>query len=250
MLLLSVAHQVHVDELLHLGKRGFLSRDWCPCPERCPHPGWLCSTEKASRVPWPHHADPHLVQGHLGGVFSWTRDILSRLDLQGLGCPLSHPQLAPVYSWRWTRETPPWEHSPLCSYRPHSSPRRGTGLRRSFPGQSSRWWGQGRGRTRREDASTHWGLGPQAAKEGSWILKLLPQGIPFDPPHRHNSLHGLQLEGILVGVQHRLQVIVPGGDTKGQLRAQRWGRGSQSVGFRQKEATWAGKAGLNHKGRW
>lgn len=30
------------------------------------------------------------------------------------------------------------------------------------------------------------------------------------PAHRHNPLHGLQLEGILVGVQHLLQVIMPG----------------------------------------
>ena len=144
-------------------------------------PQWLRSTEKASRVPWPHHADPHLVQGHLGGVFSWTRDILSRLDLQGLGCPLSHPQLAPVYSWRWTRETPPWEHSPLCSYRPHSSPRRGTGLRRSFPGQSSRWWGQGRGRTRREDASTHWGKVHKQPRRALGSSSSSPKGSPLTP---------------------------------------------------------------------
>jgi hypothetical protein len=39
------------------------------------------------------------------------------------------------------------------------------------------------------------------------------------PSYCHNPLHGLQLEGVLVGVQHLFQVIMPGGKgTEGQMR--------------------------------
>ena len=56
-------------------------------------------------------------------------------------------------------------------------------------------------------------------------------------------------ESLLVSsISFRSSCLV--GDTRGQLRAQQWGWGYQSVGSRQKEGTWAGKAGLNQKGRW
>lgn len=80
--------------------------------------------------------------------------------------------------------------------------------------------GQGRGRKGRERASTQ--QRRSTGDQDSLTLGPPPPGEGPSPPapaHRHDPLHGLQLEGVFVGVQHLLQVVMPGGGTRGQLRA-------------------------------
>lgn len=51
------------------------------------------------------------------------------------------------------------------------------------------------------------------------------------PSYRHNPLHGLQLEGIFIGVQHLFEVIMPSGRSEGQIR--NGGEGHESPVSRQ-----------------
>lgn len=85
------------------------------------------------------------------------------------------------------------------------------------------------------------GGGAQGAKESCSLSPgPFPKEVPFLPlpaPHRHYPLHGLQLEGILVGVQHLLQVVMPSERHKRSAEGTEWGWGYYLGGSRQKGGT-------------
>lgn len=57
------------------------------------------------------------------------------------------------------------------------------------------------------------------------------------PSYRHNPLHGLQLEGIFIGVQHLFQVIMPGGRQRKSDEGWRWGMDHQAPGRTQAKSS-------------
>lgn len=152
---------------------------------------------------------------------------MNRSGPQGLGRfhPFSQPSLSLVLGWD-RRPVSEW-CSPLCSYRPHSSPRQGTGLTHSSPGRSSECWGQTGKEKRRVGEAEHRLEQNLIHTQGhcSWTPRPVTHGTPS---YRHNPLHGLQLEGIFIGVQHLFQVIMPGGRQRKSDEGWRWGMDHQA----------------------
>lgn len=103
-----------------------------------------------------------------------------------------------------------------------------------FPRAIIWWWGQG---GERREAATLVRLRPTG---GRGELPLAP-ACPV-PAHRHNPLHGLQLEGVLVGIQHLLQVVMPGGSRRGH-GGHKGGVGCPSGGSSRKQGHGQGRLG-------